>query len=305
MSLTAEKRTKRIAMAIPSSFVSDVPHLREKTVRAGLLARAAAIFRVDEILIYPPSPKANSQEREFLKKILSYLETPQYLRKMIFPLSPDMQYVGVLPPLRTPHHPVLGASKQRSTSYREGIVIGSEKQWVTVDIGLEKKVRIKAHNLDRGRRVTIRIEKGSQGDRFSVVSREEVPVYWGYDVLVSEKTLGEILKDRRNELIIMTSRYGKPIPDGIKELKKELSTTSKILVIFGSPQEGISEILSRERLRPDDFTKIVLNMIPSQGTETVRTEEAVYATLAILNALESGLEGNLKMDTETTNAELR
>lgn len=117
--------------------------------------------------------------------------------------------------------------------------------------------------------------------------------------------MGETLKDRRNELIIMTSRYGKPIPEGIKELKQELGRASKILVVFGSPQEGISEILSRERLRPDDFTKIVLNMIPSQGTETVRTEEAVYATLAILNVLESGLEGNLKMDTETTNAGLR
>jgi len=291
-------------MAIPSSFVSDTPHLREKTVRVGLLARAASIFRVDEILIYPPAPKASLREEEFLRKILSYLETPQYLRKMVFPLSPDMQYVGVLPPLRTPHHPTPRDNQQRSITYREGIVVDSEKSWVIVDIGLERKLRIKAHNLDRGRRVTIRIEKSGDGDRYSVISREDVPFYWGYDVVVSEKTLGETLKGRRDELIIITSKYGRPVSEGIRELKKELGATSKIIVVFGSPQEGIPEILSREQLAPYDLTKIVLNTIPSQGTETVRTEEAVYSTLAILNALESGLEERLQMGAKTASPRL-
>jgi len=34
-----------------------------------------------------------------------------------------------------------------------------------------------------------------------------------------------------------------------------------------------------------------LNMIPDQGTETVRTEEAIYATMAILSFTSDELEG--------------
>lgn len=273
-------------MAIPSSFVSDIPHLREKTVRVGLLARAAAIFRVDEILIYRSTAQADSKEARFLKTILSYLETPQYLRKRVFPLSQDMQYVGVLPPLRTPHHPISKASENGSTAYREGIVVASEKNWAIVEVGLADEVRLEGSSLRKATRVTVRIEKTGQGERFSVVSREEVPFYWGYNVSVSERALGETLKRRSDELIILTSRYGDPLLQRMEDLKRELSEASRILVVFGSPQEGIAEILSRERLNPLDFTDIILNMFPNQGTVTVRTEEAVYATLGILNVLE-------------------
>ncbi|MCJ7507010.1 RNA methyltransferase [Candidatus Bathyarchaeota archaeon] len=282
----APRRKKRLSVAIPSSFVSDIPHLREKTVRVGLLARAAAIFRVDEILIYRSTAQADSKEARFLKTILSYLETPQYLRKRVFPLSQDMQYVGVLPPLRTPHHPISKASENGSTAYREGIVVASEKNWAIVEVGLADEVRLEGSSLRKATRVTVRIEKTGQGERFSVVSREEVPFYWGYNVSVSERALGETLKRRSDELIILTSRYGDPLLQRMEDLKRELSEASRILVVFGSPQEGIAEILSRERLKPLDFTDIILNMFPNQGTVTVRTEEAVYATLGILNVLE-------------------
>jgi hypothetical protein len=34
-----------------------------------------------------------------------------------------------------------------------------------------------------------------------------------------------------------------------------------------------------------DLADVIVNTIPRQGTETVRTEEAVYATLAIINMI--------------------
>ena len=43
---------KKLAIAIPASTISDTPHLREKTSKIGLIGRAAAIFRVDEIIVY-------------------------------------------------------------------------------------------------------------------------------------------------------------------------------------------------------------------------------------------------------------
>ncbi len=81
---------KKLAIAIPASIISDTPHLREKTSKIGLIGRAAAIFRVDEIIVYPDNPKANQvRDLDFISLLLSYLETPQYLRKRLFKLEPS------------------------------------------------------------------------------------------------------------------------------------------------------------------------------------------------------------------------
>ncbi len=43
----------KLTVAIPASVISDIPHLREKTAKVGLIGRAAAIFRVREIIVFP------------------------------------------------------------------------------------------------------------------------------------------------------------------------------------------------------------------------------------------------------------
>ena len=55
---------KKLAIAIPASVISDTPHLREKTSKIGLIGRAAAIFRVDEIIVYPDNSRKGKQRRE-------------------------------------------------------------------------------------------------------------------------------------------------------------------------------------------------------------------------------------------------
>lgn len=97
----------RLAVAVPASVVADTPHLREKTSKIGFIGRAAAIFRVDEIIVYADDPKTNqNRDLDLIALLLSYMETPQYLRKRLFELKPELQYAGILPPLRTPHHPL-------------------------------------------------------------------------------------------------------------------------------------------------------------------------------------------------------
>ena len=55
----------------------------------------------------------------FLARILQYCECPQYLRKHFFPMHPDLQFTGLLPPMDAPHHVrALDRSK-----YREGVVL--------------------------------------------------------------------------------------------------------------------------------------------------------------------------------------
>ena len=65
---------KKLAIAIPASTISDTPHLREKTSKIGLIGRAAAIFRVDEIIVYLDNPKTNQiRDLEFIALLLNYL----------------------------------------------------------------------------------------------------------------------------------------------------------------------------------------------------------------------------------------
>ena len=95
-----------LSIAIPASLVSDIPHLREKTAKIGMVGRAAAIFGINEIIVFPDMPKRKQYEEiALITTILSYMETPQYLRKRLFKIRPELRYAGVLPPLRTPHHP--------------------------------------------------------------------------------------------------------------------------------------------------------------------------------------------------------
>jgi predicted SPOUT superfamily RNA methylase MTH1 len=54
-------------------------------------------------------------------------------------------------------------------------------------------------------------------------------------------------------------------------------------VAFGAPSQGLYEIVKNEGFNLDDVVDFVVNMVPAQGTETIRTEEALIASLAILN----------------------
>ena len=68
------------------------------------IARALAVFSIDEVVIFDESVRAqidsdNSFKRSkdpnvFLARILQYLECPQYLRKIFFPKHLDLQYAG-------------------------------------------------------------------------------------------------------------------------------------------------------------------------------------------------------------------
>jgi hypothetical protein len=59
-------------------------------------------------------------------------------------------------------------------------------------------------------------------------------------------------------------------------------------VAFGGPYAGLFEICGRQGVDANKLFDVIINTIPEQGTATVRTEEALIATLAVLNALNEG-----------------
>jgi predicted SPOUT superfamily RNA methylase MTH1 len=275
----------KLAIAIPASVISDTPHLREKTSKIGLIGRAAAIFRVDEIIVYSDNPKVNQvRDLDFIVLLLSYLETPQYLRKRLFKLEPSLQFAGILPPLRTPHHPVSGKTRDlKAGEYREGLVLSQAKEGLLVDIGVDQPALLREKQFADGDRLTLQVVKVGERVEVQTVDRESVPFYWGFKVRVEKRPFGQLARDGRFDLVIATARIGDKFMDVAGQIGKKWSGTQHILVAFGAPSRGLHEIAKEEGAKLEAIVDFVVNMIPEQGTATVRTEEALLASLAILN----------------------
>lgn len=276
---------RRLCIAIPASVVADTPHLREKTAKIGLIGRAAAIFRVDEISVYSDDRKANlTREMELIRLWLNYMETPQYLRKRLFPLNPDLQFGGILPPLRTPHHPLnRKASELVDGSFREGVTESKSGGVVYVDIGVEKPIPLSDSDVPLNTRVTVRIVKRGNAIVASRANRDEIADYWGFTVDSVKSSFSELVKSGRFGLVVATSRYGRDFRELSNEIGKRWRGASNVLVAFGSPSRGLQDIVKKEGSSLERLVDFVVNVVPCQGTETVRTEEALLATLAILN----------------------
>jgi len=281
------KRDPRLSVALPASLFSDVPHLREKTLKIGLTGRALAIFRVDEVIVFPDHLSQDQRaDANLIATILSYMETPQYLRRRLFKIRPELRYVGILPPLRTPHHPLQNRKKDLKVGeYREGVVVASDRAGTQVDIGVEHPIVVVRGKASMDTRVTVKIVQAGENPKAELASRDEIEVYWGYIVTISKVPLGTMLKEKHFDLVIATSRRGEPFMKVADDILREWREANKVLVTFGSPTHGLQEIVNQEGLKLEELADFVVNTIPRQATETVRTEESLYATLAILNLL--------------------
>ena len=275
------------AIAIPASFVSDIPHMRERTFRIGLIGRAATIFRVDEIIIYPDMPNVNQKEDvRLVQAVLSYMETPQYLRRRLFRIVPELQYAGTLPPLRTPHHPTANkTSDLKEGEFREGAVISASNEGSLIDIGVEQPALLRGAKLKADSRITVRISAVGKRPEVTLADSGDIETYWGYRVTVSNGSIGQFLGAGQFDLVVATSRKGRQIMEVMNDLTNRFETSRNVLTAFGAPSQGLHEIAAREQIKLDDIVDYVVNMIPAQATETVRTEEAVFASLSILNTL--------------------
>jgi hypothetical protein len=283
-------RKTKLAIAIPTSLVSDIPHVREKTARIGMIGRAAAIFRVNEVIIFPDDPAVNqSRDLNLISTILSYMETPQYLRKYLFKVKPELRYAGILPPLRTLHHPVTKKLRELKVGeFREGVTVSRVKEGVLVDIGVECPFLVENKEIKLNKRVTVRATSISPKPEATMVNRNEVPTYWGFRISASDMPLGQLVKQRSFDLVLAMSRLGTPFTNVKEAILTRWKSAYQVLVAFGAPTRGLYEIAKLENIILDQIANFVVNTIPSQGTETVRTEEAVYASLAVLNAATMG-----------------
>lgn len=246
-----------LSIAIPSSSLINERDEKIKAYKVGMIARAAAIFRVDEIVVYH-DPLLD--ETDYIVEILEYLETPQYLRKLIFPLKKSLKYAGVLPPLTIPSH---RSKHLKVGEIREGVVryvAPDGTRWVEIGIDALAPLRSTA---PKGARVTVRI----CSKKPLLVEEVEPQEYWGYKV--KKVKLKDLMK---RENLVVTSRRCR-VPE-FHTLRRDVT------LVFGNPEEGVFEIASRLGIKMEVEC---WNVVPQQGTKTVRLEEAIFAALSLVN----------------------
>ncbi|EQC30713.1 hypothetical protein SDRG_11472 [Saprolegnia diclina VS20] len=309
--LKEERRTLgrrfTVSIAVPGSIVDNAQTKELKTYLAGQIARAAAIFQVDEVIVFDDQLGKAANDKDvtkkynnpndchvFLGRILQYLETPQYLRKALFPVHSDLKYAGLLNPLDCPHH----MRGDEWTAYREGVVVdvpGKEKRGSHVNVGLKKFAVIDKH-LQPGVRVTVKLDETSKDKKKlagTVVSpaepREQLGEYWGYTMRLAT-SLKEVWTEspykKGYDLKIGTSERGTSCVDD-KDFK--LPPFEHVLIVFGGVS-GIEECTSADEsiaINGDQAHTLFdmwVNTCPQQGSRTIRSEEAILISMSALRS---------------------
>ncbi|GAU14883.1 hypothetical protein TSUD_46760 [Trifolium subterraneum] len=285
-----------VSIAVPASIIDNVPTLELATRLASQIARAAAIFRINEVVVFDNRSNTdkdytavdNSDDESssaFLVRILQYLETPQYLRKALFPMHNSLRFVGMLPPLDAPHH----LRKHEWGPYREGVTIKerhANSGTTLVDVGLFKHVAVD-QILEPGKRVTVAM--GANRNLDSDLPREVVSsskpreegAYWGYQVRYAHNissVFNECTYKGGYDCIIGTSEHGQII----KSSELEIPSFRHLLIAFGGLaglEESIEEDDKFKGKNAKEVFNLYLNTCPHQGSRTIRTEEAILISL--------------------------
>lgn len=338
----AVRRT--VSIALPSSILLNAQSPELRVYLAGQVARAAAIFRVDEIIIFdevppppsshrrPPAPSTDpaahapttAETTASFARLLTFLDTPQYLRKHLFPVSSDLRLVGLLNPLALPSH----VSRAETPTWREAVSVGrgqSNHPTRYADAGLDRLVELDVSVPPRKR---LTLDMTPSGPHYSsavgkylfasVASRDSPPdrddLYWGYRVrtatCLSNVFAGGELAPRGYDVTIGTSERGAPVHrvagSAAEAASLALPDFRHALIVFGGVQglersvvgdEKLAElgIMSQPSDEPSadttdsfdvgDLFDFYLNTCPNQGSRTIRTEEAILISLAALNPL--------------------
>ncbi|XP_051041031.1 putative methyltransferase C9orf114 homolog isoform X2 [Phodopus roborovskii] len=262
---TDQGRPYTLSVALPGSILDNAQSPELRTYLAGQIARACTIFCVDEIVVFDEEGQdTKTVEGEFkgvgkkgqacvqLARILQYLECPQYLRKAFFPKHQDLQFAASLQ-----------------------------------EVKIDKK-------LEPGLRVTVRLNQKQLSEcktyKGTVVSsqdpRTKAGLYWGYTVRLASclsAVFAEAPFQNGYDLTIGTSERGSSVASA------QLPSFRHALVLFGGLQgleAGVDADPNLEVSEPSVLFDFYVNTCPSQGSRTIRTEEAILISLA---ALQPGL----------------
>jgi methyltransferase len=268
-------------LTMPDSSLSDEQTKRDKSIKIARFARACSIFRVKRIYIYHDSlSEFEKDDLHLIKTILRYLDTPQYLRKMLYPRMQQLEYAGILHPIKAPHHKAPeDIKKVKAGDVRIGVIVKVQSQ-LFVEVGLGSLVPFVGEGLE-GKKVNIKFIAPYPNLKATKATEQDIFDYWGYEVK-EVPSLSKLLTSVEKTEVVITSRKGTYFKNIETKLVERAKNIQNILVVFGAPKHGIHDILAKEGASIKSY-EFIVNMFPNQGTETVRLEEAVLGSLAILN----------------------
>jgi predicted SPOUT superfamily RNA methylase MTH1 len=272
--------TVNLSIAIPVSAVYDSSDIRSKTDKLFQISRIAAIFQVNEILIYRDpylKPDREQRERKRILRILRYIECPQYLRKRLFPITRDTSAVGILSPLATPHHKL--SKDLKHNDIREAAIFLHQKH-VVADVGSTELVEVegwKKSLKDKTYRATVQVVKIEGKLKARILKKPPSNKYWGYSIHSYNTTLSKLLTNRQ-DFKIATSRTCEPI----LSMKGRFKSNKNLLLAFGGPYNGIPEILKAEGKKVSEVFDTCFTALQNYGTRSLRLEEAIMISLSRL-----------------------
>ncbi|XP_014211966.1 putative methyltransferase C9orf114 homolog [Copidosoma floridanum] len=301
------RKVSTVSIAVPGSILDNAQTIDLRYKLASQIARAACIYKVDEIVVYDDQGDIVEAEMNKLKRdevlgearpgclqlarLLQYCECPQYLRKNFFPQHRDLERAGILDPLHAPHH----LRMEDGSLFREGIVTNKPVKvgkGSLVNVGLSRDIRVDKV-LESGLRVTVKIPKNQENrDNLSgtIVSptlpKTETGIYWGYTVRMTPN-ISEVFANcpypEGYDLSIGTSDKGSSVDDVMSKSLKY----NHALIVFGGLSGIEAAVENDSNLNISDASLVFhkyLNTCPNQGSRTIRTEEAVLITLAELRS---------------------
>ncbi|KAF2109705.1 putative RNA methyltransferase [Lophiotrema nucula] len=346
-----------LSVALPGSIINNLKNPELKTQLAGRIARALAVFSVDEVIIFDDAPteisdnvkpilqrlakhRKESQSNipksdvlaevrpdaepwenpdQFLYHLLTYMETPPHLRTTLFPHHSNLKWAGALQSLDMPHH--MKASEW--CQYREGVTLLSpSSSYALVEAGLPYPVKIPLPSdepIEPKMRVTVKFASARTPPKWPNLSkkdvetlkaelvhfiapREEAGYYWGYTTRRAS-SLSSVYQetgfDGGYDFTIATSERGVPLRSILPESKQTFAEETvklpdsfrHLLVIFGGVAGLEPAVVNDPIFGEQGFTKETaseafdawVNLVPGQGSRTIRTEEAVWIGLMGLN----------------------
>jgi methyltransferase len=308
----ARKRLGYVGLAdfLSSKVYADKPSAitaEQHMISPSRIARALAVFNVDEVVVYDDTPESSRAQRidprsytgdidhcHFMAHVLSYLEAPPFMRKTLFPLHPNLRFAAQTQSLDMPHHP----HPNEWIAYREGVTLEGRRgaKGTLVDVGLKEPVTIEAA-IPPKTRVTLHFPPESRTEAEPIhptAPRTEGGYYWGYTVRRAG-SLSAVFTESPYEdgydVSVGTSERGKAVKKAFPPSKK--LRFNHMIIVFGGPkgleyassndEELVSSEASGARVR--NLFDHWLNVLPGQGSRTIRTDEAVFIALSKLTTL--------------------
>jgi predicted SPOUT superfamily RNA methylase MTH1 len=266
---------------------------------------------------------AFSNPSDFFYHILSYLETPPYLRRVLFPYHPNLRTAGALPSLDTPHH----LRAEEWCKYREGVTLqshgGSHEQKkhkkndrseelaeTLVNAGFGAPVRVAA-SIPPNTRVTLEFDSDEFTDNPTAAAvspdtpRENAGYYWGYAPRLASSLSSVFTEcpfgggydysigtsERGISLKSLTSRLHTPAESSEDdEEHPAMPMWEHLLIVFGGVA-GLEVALQNDKelsgkvSQASELFDAWVNLVQGQGSRTIRTEEAVWLGLMGLKEL--------------------